>query len=76
MTLSLLLDPLYILLLCYSLCLVAASGVPPLPSMTTFPTILPNIYLLSQFDQRIEDDKISYELIEYPNKKITPSKNL
>ena len=37
--------------------------------------ILPNIYLLSQFDHQIEDDKMSYELIEYPNKKITLSKN-
>ena len=37
--------------------------------------ILPNIYLLSQFDDQIEDDKMSYELVEYPNKKIIPSKN-
>ena len=37
--------------------------------------ILPNIYSLSQFDHRIEDDKMSYELIEYQDKKIISSKN-
>ena len=36
--------------------------------------ILPNIYLLSHFDHKIEDDKMSYELIDYPNKKIISSK--
>ena len=37
--------------------------------------ILQNIYSLSLFDHRIEDDKKSYELVEYPNKKIIMSKN-
>ena len=32
--------------------------------------IPPNIYSLSLFDHRIWDDKMSYELVEYPNKKI------
>jgi len=37
--------------------------------------ILPNICLLSQFSHQIEDDKMSYELTEYQDKKIILSKN-
>ena len=37
--------------------------------------ILPNICLLSQFSHKIEDDKMSYELTEYQDKKIILSKN-
>ena len=37
---------------------------------------LPDIYSLSQFVHQIEDDRMSYEPIEYPNKKIILSKNV
>ena len=56
------------------------------PEVTTWPIvfvyeinnnedIIPNIYSLSQFAHQIEDDKMSYGLVEFPNKKIIPSKN-
>ena len=37
--------------------------------------ILPDICLLSQFAHQTEDDKMSYELTEYEDKKIILSKN-
>jgi hypothetical protein len=37
---------------------------------------LPDICSLSQFGHQIEDDRMSYEPIEYPNKKIILSKNV
>jgi hypothetical protein len=37
---------------------------------------IPDICSLSQFFYQIEDDRMSYEPIEYPNKKIIMSKTV
>ena len=57
-----------------------------LPRVTTWPIVfvyrlqnmedtLPNICLQFMFVYQIDDDKMSYELVEYPNNKIIQSKN-